>query len=552
MPEAECIGARLLDADAIQPGKDTRPEETESGGAFNAAEREYDPSLFGEIRDSWVRRHMVAREADYTVRKPLSVRVFTWNVAGKKPPSDLERTIQVHLKPLISDCSVFAFGLQEAVKLNAENVGKGNDGPLEGSAILWESALSLALRSVTYDGAFRQLVCRQMMGIVLLVYVREELASACGTPRVCAVGTGLLGLVGNKGAVAASLRIHSSNLGQAQRDEKAFNDGFEEAPLTFAPTYKYDVGTDSFDSSEKRRPPAWCDRVLWREGDQGARVSCSEYVRHDERTSDHRPVSARLAWHVAVQDVSARERVRSEITRSLDAWENSCVPTVALDMTEFEFGKLAYGIPTRRTMTLTNAGQTALKFSFEPLPDHSHHRPEWLDLHPASNLLMPGEVCHVQLTALVETPYAAELNREATGAVAAESPGAVALESILLLRLQNGRDYYVTGPTTVGYMAAIPSKPTAVIRAELEAANVALPDDERLAALAQIFIDRLEALRTAIGEKNQGDLSWHHVFSTFDKDGSGIITLDELTSAVRSKFKMKPSELSETEINALW
>ena len=101
-------------------------------------------------------------------------------------------------------------------------------------------------------------------------------------------------------------------------------------------------------------------------------------------------------------------------------------------------------------------------------------------------------------------------------------------------------------------MAAIPSTPTAVIRAELEAANVALPDDDRLAALAQIFIDSLEALRTAIGEKNQGDLSWHHVFSTFDKDGSGIITLDELTSAVRSKFKMKPSELSETEINALW
>ena len=254
MPSPEqSIGARLLDADAIQPskephfraannsslstavsngsarsvarigrlfrrnksvdeGKDTRPEETESGGAFNAAEREYDPSLFGEIRDSWVRRHMVARENDYIVRKPLSIRVFTWNVAGKKPPSDLERTIKVHLKPLISDCSVFAIGLQEAVKLNAENVGKGNDGPLEGSAILWESALSSALHSVTYNGAFRQLVCRQMMGIVLLVYVREELASACGTPRVCAVGTGLLGLMGNKGAVAASLRVHSSNV----------------------------------------------------------------------------------------------------------------------------------------------------------------------------------------------------------------------------------------------------------------------------------------------------------------------------------------------------
>lgn len=32
---------------------------------------------------------------------------------------------------------------------------------------------------------------------------------------------------------------------------------FEEAPITFAPTYKYDPGTHDYDSSEKRRIPAW-------------------------------------------------------------------------------------------------------------------------------------------------------------------------------------------------------------------------------------------------------------------------------------------------------
>ncbi|KAI3865737.1 hypothetical protein MKX03_025483 [Papaver bracteatum] len=73
--------------------------------------------------------------------------------------------------------------------------------------------------------------------------------------------------------------------------------GWEEGRIHFAPTYKYLNNSDCYvllqnnttsKSKEKRRTPAWCDRILWK----GEGVEQMLYVRGESRFSDHRPVSS--------------------------------------------------------------------------------------------------------------------------------------------------------------------------------------------------------------------------------------------------------------------
>lgn len=82
----------------------------------------------------------------------------------------------------------------------------------------------------------------------------------------------------------------------ARRRNPAFRlRAFDEMPIQFAPTYKYDVGTDNYDTSEKKRSPAWCDRLLHR---GCGRVKQVDYKRHEVRVSDHRPVTGRFKFTV--------------------------------------------------------------------------------------------------------------------------------------------------------------------------------------------------------------------------------------------------------------
>lgn len=64
--------------------------------------------------------------------------------------------------------------------------------------------------------------------------------------------------------------------------------GFEEPPLFFRPTYKYDKGTDVYDTSKKHRIPSWTDRCVYK---TKGKVECLVYSDENTmKTSDHNPV----------------------------------------------------------------------------------------------------------------------------------------------------------------------------------------------------------------------------------------------------------------------
>ena len=83
---------------------------------------------------------------------------------------------------------------------------------------------------------------------------------------------------------------------------------FHEAPICFAPTYKFNRLTNDYDSSEKARVPAYCDRILFRSNPPNI-VQCTSYKRWDATVSDHRPVSATFSARLKSIDPAVREQV---------------------------------------------------------------------------------------------------------------------------------------------------------------------------------------------------------------------------------------------------
>lgn len=71
---------------------------------------------------------------------------------------------------------------------------------------------------------------------------------------------------------------------------------FSEMAIEFPPTYKFDVGTEVYDTSDKQRVPAYTDRILWKTN-PGVTALAYDSIK-SFLGSDHRPIFAQFELEV--------------------------------------------------------------------------------------------------------------------------------------------------------------------------------------------------------------------------------------------------------------
>ncbi|XP_075217089.1 oculocerebrorenal syndrome of Lowe [Lycorma delicatula] len=223
--------------------------------------------------------------------------------------------------------------------------------------------------------------------------------------------------------------LECDQLKQQHKKGNVFS-SYKEGDITFRPTYKYDPGTDDWDSSEKNRAPAWCDRVLWR----GEAIKQLSYKSHPQlRISDHKPVSAVFSSEIRVIDTVRYRKIHEEVMKKLDKLENEFLPQVMVDNTEVIFDVLRFLEPQTKDLIIANTGQVPVQFEFIKKLDDTSYCKDWLHIEPYMGFIMPGEKCDIKLEVYVDKKSACKLNS-----------GQDKLYDILVLHLEGGKDIFIT------------------------------------------------------------------------------------------------------------
>ncbi|KAG2374978.1 hypothetical protein C9374_010352 [Naegleria lovaniensis] len=217
--------------------------------------------------------------------------------------------------------------------------------------------------------------------------------------------------------------------------------GFKEGRINFPPTYKYDPGTLTFDTSEKRRVPSYTDRILWK-GVKRDQVKQLCYMTHlNCLISDHLPVSSVFETEVQMEVDYKFRQCKENFLREYDALYNNKVisendlPKISLSASEIRFKDTRFGIPQTQTLVVKNTGNVVCEFFFVKKGMEERYCEDWLTASNTHRLLIPGESIEIELTCCFNAQSAPPFNLDDS------SNETVPFEDVLIIHVDNGKDY---------------------------------------------------------------------------------------------------------------
>jgi len=154
---------------------------------------------------SKVRSEISAREEEYSNYTKVTLQVCSWNMGGRKPPTNEESL----LPWLITDArpDIIVVALQEIVKLSALNVLPGSNTTNVG---LWTEVIANALKRS--PDQYLHIKDEDMFGCLIIIFAKKAVAGSITRIDSDKIKTGFKGKLGNKGSVMIRFNIYDTSV----------------------------------------------------------------------------------------------------------------------------------------------------------------------------------------------------------------------------------------------------------------------------------------------------------------------------------------------------
>ena len=452
--------------------------------------------------------------------RTINIYCATWNVNGRSPLG--------FVRPWLSDCTledppdIYAIGFQEVCDYVTHT----------GIVSEWEE---ISKASLFPHIKYKKLKTIRMLGILLIVFVKEPLLSHISNVEAQSVSTGLgkvLGGVGNfpgKGAVAIRFDIRKTSLcfvnshlahgrKHYERRNQDFHEiclemslmlnsaiedhdmvywfgdlnyrinksltlknsdqhrdmvksliyegnyselldadqlkeqqlegrvfvGYNEGSIKFQPTYKYDIGTNEWDTSKHKRTPAWTDRILWK----GGNISQLNYESIQTlKVSDHKPVFALFQAKISLINEEKQHKILNDVYNNFTNMEYKHLPRIRinfnkmpLDFNILHFDTIKFNESQTKRITIENISEVPAKFILKK-NDIGHRfsqsgsisRP-WLVVTPLKGMIPPNENCNLDVKVHLKSEQARKISLH----------GETKLNDTIIIRVPNLPDTFIT------------------------------------------------------------------------------------------------------------